>query len=90
MYHDSFLFIERGVKLTSELLMLSGILFLGALTGSVYELTIGDAQAAAMSGKIRGQIWLTDPYEVDASPFITVPISRDLSNQIATQRVQIM
>ena len=70
--------------------MLSGVLTLGALTGDVYELTIGDAQAAAVSDQIQGQIWLTDPYKVDAAPFITVPISRDLSNQIATQRVQIM
>ncbi|KAI9715649.1 MAG: hypothetical protein M1812_005801 [Candelaria pacifica] len=59
-------------------------------TGDVYGLTIRDARAISMSDQIRGTIWLTNTYNADSSPFITIPISRELSDQLATQRLQMM
>ena len=62
----------------------------GALTGEVYGLTVADAQAIAISNQIRGGIWLTNPYEADSYPFITIPISKKLSLQLAAQRPRMM
>jgi hypothetical protein len=47
-------------------------------------------QIPAISNQIQGQILLTDPYEQNYSPFVTIPVSEDLKSQFATQRVQIM
>ncbi|MCJ1473156.1 hypothetical protein MMC13_001807 [Lambiella insularis] len=61
-----------------------------SLTGDVYRLTIQDAQAITVSDQIRGTILLTNTYNAHSSPFITIPISRELSDQLATQRLQMM
>ncbi|KAI9749789.1 MAG: hypothetical protein M4579_006739 [Chaenotheca gracillima] len=62
----------------------------GPLAGRVYNLSVEDIQTVATSDQIRGQIWLTNPYTRNSSPFITVPISRGLSNELATIRVRVM
>lgn len=61
-----------------------------SLTGDVYELTVADAQGVVMSDHLRGQIYLTNTYRVESAPFITIPISRELSDHFAAQRRQIM
>ncbi|KAK2752221.1 hypothetical protein FQN54_008153 [Arachnomyces sp. PD_36] len=59
------------------------------LTGDVYELTVEDAQAVTVSDQIRGQIWLTNTL-YNSTPFITIPVSRELSYRYATQRPRVM
>jgi len=58
------------------------------------ERELGNAQellrTLATSDQIHGRILLTDPYEMEYLPFITVQISKDLRFRLATQRVQIM
>ncbi|KAG4414251.1 hypothetical protein IFR04_012623 [Cadophora malorum] len=61
-----------------------------ALTGDVYELTFQDVQAVITSDQIRGRMWLTDTYDVNTSPFITIPISRKLRDQFTSQRLKTM
>jgi hypothetical protein len=61
-----------------------------SLTGDVYELTVADAQGVVISDHLRGQIYLTNTYRVESVPFITIPISRELSDHFAAQRRQIM
>ncbi|KAM5431523.1 hypothetical protein McanCB21832_005522 [Microsporum canis] len=61
-----------------------------SLTGDVYRLTAQDVQRVIESGQIPGEIWLTITYYPNASPFVTIPISRKLSHHFATQRPQMM
>ncbi|EER41757.1 conserved hypothetical protein [Histoplasma capsulatum H143] len=60
-----------------------------SLTGSAYQLTVKDAQAVTASDQIRGQIWLTNTYNMNFPPFITIPISQEMSDKFATQLQQI-
>lgn len=62
---------------------------LGSLAGYIFELTPADLQSVATSDQIQGSILLTDPYEHNCSPFITVRISKELRSYFATQRVQL-
>ncbi|KAE8334211.1 hypothetical protein BDV24DRAFT_170426 [Aspergillus arachidicola] len=60
-----------------------------SLTGAVYQLTIKDAQAITMSDHIRGGIWLTNTYNMNFPPFVTIPISQEMSDRFATRCLQI-
>jgi hypothetical protein len=59
-------------------------------TGYVCELTIEDAQAVTVSDQIRGQIWLTYPYNTSSMPFLTIPITPESARQYVETRPQIM
>jgi hypothetical protein len=55
------------------------------LTGDTYELTPEDA--LAVINEIRGQLWLTDPYDGNTlQPFVTIPISWKLRDRFILQR----
>jgi len=58
--------------------------------GAVFELTVEDAQAIAVSNQIKGDVWLTHPYGMDSNPFISIPISRELSIHFTKQRPRMM
>ncbi|OAT07879.1 hypothetical protein BDBG_03897 [Blastomyces gilchristii SLH14081] len=60
-----------------------------SLTGAAYQLTVKDAQAVTASDQIRGQIWLTNTYNMNFPPFVTIPISQEMSDKFATQLQQI-
>ncbi|KAF2175342.1 hypothetical protein K469DRAFT_743379 [Zopfia rhizophila CBS 207.26] len=62
----------------------------GSLNGDVYELTVDDARTIATGDQIRGKIYMTDPHDIKSSPFITVSISKEMSEWFATQRPQMM
>jgi hypothetical protein len=58
------------------------------LTGDVYGLSPADAPAVI--AEIQGQMWLTDPYDDNTQPFVTIPISWKLRDQIILQRPRMM
>jgi len=58
------------------------------LAGDVYELSPEDAQA--VSDQIRFQMWLTDPYDDNTKPFVTIPISWKLRDEFISQRPKMM
>lgn len=58
------------------------------LTGDVYGLTTTDAPA--IIDEIQGQMWLTDPYDDNTQPFVTIQISWKLRDQIILQRPKMM
>jgi hypothetical protein len=60
------------------------------LTGDVYELNVEDIQTVAESNEISGKILLTDTYKVDATSFVTIPISEQLTNRLIRQRPRFM
>lgn len=63
---------------------------IGYLTGDVYELNAGDILTVAESNEISGKILLTDTYKVDATSFITIPISEELTTQLIRKRPRFM
>lgn len=60
----------------------------GSLAGRVYNLTADDVRSFVTANNNFGGVWLTDPYDVNCLPFITIQISKELSLQYATQRPQ--
>jgi hypothetical protein len=60
------------------------------LAGDVYGLTVEDVQTVAMSDQIRGNVWLTYTYNARSFSFVTIPISQELSDQLASQRLRIL
>ncbi|KAH7370304.1 hypothetical protein BKA65DRAFT_14196 [Rhexocercosporidium sp. MPI-PUGE-AT-0058] len=58
------------------------------LTGDVYGLTPTDAPAVV--AEVHGQMWLTDPYDDNTQPFVTMQISWKLRDQIISQRPKMM
>jgi hypothetical protein len=61
-----------------------------SLAGDVYGLTVEDARTVAMSDQIRGNVSLTYTYAAGTFPFIIIPISHELSDQLASQRPKIL
>lgn len=61
-----------------------------SLTGDVYELTAKDLATVTKSDQIKGRIWLTNTYYINSAPFITIEVSRKLSDQLIEGRLQIM
>jgi hypothetical protein len=55
------------------------------LSGDVYELRHGDAPT--VTRHIRGRISLTDPYDEQTQPFVTIPISWELRDRFIFQRM---
>lgn len=60
------------------------------MAGDAYGLTIEDARAITVSDQVRGNIWLTYTYNAPSFSFITIPISQELSDQLASQRPRIL
>ena len=60
-----------------------------SLSGRVFQLTVQDIETVARSSHVRGEIWLTDPYN-KSSPFITIPITQKMTQSFASKRPQTM
>ncbi|KAL4788737.1 hypothetical protein BDV19DRAFT_383660 [Aspergillus venezuelensis] len=64
---------------------------LTSVHGDVYELSMDDLKKiAAMPGQITGIIRLTDPYNKYQSSFVTIPISKELTDSLIQNRQRIV
>ncbi|EPS26190.1 hypothetical protein PDE_01126 [Penicillium oxalicum 114-2] len=62
-------------------------ILLASLSRDVYKLTAEDIQKiATIPGQISGKIRLTDTYNKYASIFVTIPITRELTNLLTINR----
>ncbi|KAI3051399.1 hypothetical protein CBS147353_11601 [Aspergillus niger] len=64
---------------------------LSSVAGDVYELSIDDIKKiVAMPGQIAGIIRLTDPYNKYQSSFVTIPLSKELTDSLIINRERIV
>ncbi|PWY96013.1 hypothetical protein BO94DRAFT_507489 [Aspergillus sclerotioniger CBS 115572] len=64
---------------------------LSSVAGDVYELSMEDVQKiVAMPGQITGIIRLTEPYNGYQSPFVTIPLSKELAESLIVNRERIL
>jgi len=62
----------------------------GSLSGRVFALTMDDIQFVINSNQVAGSIWMTEPYDNESSPFITITISPGACLFFGAQRHQVM
>ncbi|KAB8213070.1 hypothetical protein BDV33DRAFT_197118 [Aspergillus novoparasiticus] len=64
---------------------------LASVHGDVYELSMEDVKKiAAMPGQITGKIRLIDPYNRYQSSFVTIPLSKELTDSLIIDRERIV
>ncbi|KAJ5789056.1 uncharacterized protein N7518_006067 [Penicillium psychrosexuale] len=64
---------------------------LTSVHGDVYEVSMDDLKKiAAMPGQITGIMRLTDPYNRYQSSFVTIPISRELTDSLIINRQRVI
>lgn len=64
---------------------------LSSVAGDVYELSMDDIKKiVAMPGQITGIIRLTDPYNRYQSSFVTIPLSKELTDSLIINRERIV
>jgi hypothetical protein len=64
---------------------------LTSVDGDVYELSTEDVKKiVAMPGQISGIIRLTDPYNRYQSSFVTIPVSKELTDSLIINRERII
>ncbi|RAL04889.1 uncharacterized protein BO80DRAFT_346299, partial [Aspergillus ibericus CBS 121593] len=64
---------------------------LSSVAGDVYELSIDDIKKiVAMLGQITGIIQLTDPYNRYQLSFVTIPLSKELTDSLIINRERIV
>ncbi|RHZ48754.1 uncharacterized protein CDV56_105271 [Aspergillus thermomutatus] len=59
------------------------------LIGDVYELSLKDVQQIIESHQISGSILLTDTYGVNTTPFVTIPITNELTDRLISNRPRV-
>ncbi|OJZ79828.1 hypothetical protein ASPFODRAFT_148557, partial [Aspergillus luchuensis CBS 106.47] len=58
--------------------------------GDVYELTLEDIKHILGSHQILDSILLTDTYGVSITPFVTIPITNELTDRLIMNRPKVL